>query len=366
MKILVIPDSFKGSLSAKEVALAIKKGIQRARGNIDLITLLPFSDGGEGFLETLAPALEAEIISGNTVNALGKKIKAQFGWIETTKTGIIEFAQASGLTLVGELNPLLATSFGTGTQILELLNKGAKKIIIGLGGSATNDGGLGICLALGIKFLDVNGTEILTPDKLYTLHYIDLQFLDEKVKTLELLFACDVKNPLTGPNGATTIFGPQKGVDEKSHVILEAGLLRLSEVLETQFQIKINDIEGSGAAGGVCAPLFCILKSEIKSGFNLLSNEFNLRHIIKESDLIITGEGCLDMQSFNGKLIGNLVDICDEYFKNVLIICGESKYTPNKSNIKTLNITSKNTSKIESIQNAKTYVEEKIYGYLIV
>jgi len=366
MNILIIPDSFKGSLSAKEVSFSIKKGIEKARGSQDKITMLPFSDGGEGFLDTIAPILNAEMITKETVNPLGEKINAQYGWVEHSKTGIIEFAQASGLTLIKELKPLIATSYGTGIQLKELINKGAQKIIIGLGGSATNDGGLGLCRALGIKFLDDENQEINTPNNLSRLQQIDISEIKKISKNVELIFACDVTNPLTGPNGATTVFGPQKGVDSNSHSILESGLKHLSEILKSQFKIDVNTIEGSGAAGGANVILQCFLKSSIISGFKLLANEYNLPELIKKSDLVITGEGCSDTQSFNGKLIGNLTDMCGIYNKNLVIICGESKVDPKKDNIKILNITSKNTTKTESLLHTKTYVEKKIYDFLIV
>lgn len=304
MRVLIVPDSFKGSLSATAVAEAIRSGWQRVRPQ-DEIKLIPIADGGEGTVEALLTAVGGEKVDCVVRGPLGRPVQAFYGLLDEGRTAVIEMAAASGLHLVpvAERNPLLTTTSGTGQLIKAALDRGCRRLIIGIGGSATNDGGTGMATALGARFLDQEGRE-LPPGggALVNLWQVDLSGLDPRIKEVEILVACDVTNPLIGPQGASRIYGPQKGATAEQVEILEAGLTRLAKVVEEELGVAIADLPGAGAAGGLGGGLVAFLGARLQPGFPLIARQCRLQEWIDWAELVITGEGQLDGQSVYGKV----------------------------------------------------------------
>ena len=304
MKVLVAPDSFKGSLTALEAAESIKKGIKKFDAQIE-VDLLPLADGGEGTVQSLVDAANGEIIRKEVTGPLGKKVEAFYGLLTAQNTAVIEMAAASGLPLVPEAkrNPLKTTTYGTGELIAAALDKGVKKIIIGIGGSATNDAGVGMAQALGAKITDKNGNQLdYGGESLAEIDKIDLSTLDPRLKEVEILAACDVDNPLYGKNGAAYVYAPQKGAEQKMVKILDENLRKFNQIVLEELNINSNKIPGAGAAGGLGAGLAVFLKAELKSGIEIILNSLDFEEKLKDVDLLITGEGRLDGQSINGKV----------------------------------------------------------------
>ena len=318
MKILIIPDSFKGCLSAKQVANAIEKGILDIFPDVE-VEKLPFSDGGEGAIDILAAKNLGSLITIKTENALGKKMKAKYLLFNNKKSAWIELSQASGIMHINEnqRNILRASTYGTGLLIKHALDSGCQEIILGVGGSATNDAASGIFQALGGSLLDIKKKQIEKGGaELSRLTSI----IDPKInRSVTWKIACDVVNPLIGENGASAIYGPQKGASEDEIEILENSLLNFSKVIKKHFGRSISKIKGGGAAGGVAAGMFGFFNAKLSSGFTILSEIFNLESQIKSADLIFTGEGKIDSQSLNGKLIGKLGGMAKE--NKIPIIC---------------------------------------------
>jgi len=320
MQILVVPDSFKESLSAKEVADAIARGIHSVDPEIT-VKQLPFSDGGEGALDLLQNLFEGELITTNTIDAMGRSIKAPYFRFTYRKAAWIELSQASGLAQieVDKRNPLLASTYGTGLQIRHALDHGAEEIYLGIGGSATNDGGTGILSALGGLFSDKEGEMLLPGGGLLTeLDHIDV----EAIPQFQLKVACDVSNPLLGKQGATAVYGPQKGVTPEMEAQLEAGLANLSKHIELLTQKSVAEVPGAGAAGGCAAGLHGLLGAELVSGFELLAELSHLELEIKEADLVITAEGRIDGQSLEGKLPVGVAKLAKKHHKPVVVLAG--------------------------------------------
>lgn len=305
MNILVAPDSFKGSLTAMEVAENIKKGIKRADSKIK-VKLLPMADGGEGTVQALVDATQGEIIQAEVLGPLGNKVQAFYGLLGDKKTAVIEMAAASGLPLVPERkrNPLKTTTYGTGQLIASALDQGVEKIIIGIGGSATNDAGVGMAQALGAQILDAAGNQIgFGGGSLDQIAKIDLANLEPRLKKVEILTACDVDNPLFGKNGAAYVYGPQKGADSKMVKKLDQNLYYFNQKLIEELGKNINKISGAGAAGGLGAGLLAFLEADLKAGIEIILELLNFEKQLENVDLVITGEGCLDAQSLNGKVV---------------------------------------------------------------
>ncbi|MFP4199624.1 MAG: glycerate kinase [Halanaerobium sp.] len=303
MKILVAPDSFKGSLTAMEVAENIRRGIHKADSRID-VDLLPMADGGEGTVQSLVDATDGEIIKKEVTGPLGNKVEAFYGLLGDGKTAVIEMAAASGLPLVpeGKKNPLKTTTYGTGELIASALEHGVKKIIIGIGGSATNDAGVGMAQALGAEILDENGGQIaFGGGNLDQIEEINLDSLDYRLKDVEILVACDVDNPLYGENGAAYVYAPQKGADSEMVEILDQNLRHFNQIAIKELNKDTNQIPGAGAAGGLGAGLVAFLDAELKAGVDIVLNIINFENRLKDVDLVITGEGMLDGQSIYGK-----------------------------------------------------------------
>ncbi|GAE27728.1 glycerate kinase [Halalkalibacter wakoensis JCM 9140] len=303
MKIVVSPDSYKGSLSSIEVSKSMKKGIQKAISNAE-IKLMPLADGGEGTLDTLVTSTNGEFISEEVQGPLGDAVIARWGLLDSGRTAIIEMAEASGLTLIPKekLNPLEASTYGTGQLIKSALNKGCKKIILGIGGSATNDGGSGMVAALGVKLLDSQGQELKPGGgSLSQLDRISIDQLDQRIYQTEFIVASDVSNPLCGPEGASYIFGPQKGATPEMVTTLDQGLKQYAEKIKQYLSKDILNEPGAGAAGGLGAGLITFLNASIKPGIEIILDLLEFEKDVINADLVITGEGKTDIQTSFGK-----------------------------------------------------------------
>ncbi|MBF2458326.1 glycerate kinase family protein [Listeria seeligeri] len=327
MKVLIAPDAFKESASAMQVAEAIKTGWQKARPN-DTIQLFPVSDGGEGLLEVLKETCKLKMYQAEVTRLDGKKILASYGILTEQKTAIIESASAIGLDFIpaDKRNPALMTSFGVGELILATLDQDIEKIIIGLGGSGTNDGGAGLLQALGVKLLDKNKNHIQPGGiHLKKLDQIDITQLDPRLKEISIQIASDVTNPLLGENGATRVFGPQKGATQEMLGELEKSMTIYGEKLDIFAARKISLIEGSGAAGGIAAGLIAIQNAEIVSGADLVIELSGLKKQLANTDLVIIGEGRIDAQSMMGKIPVRVAAEAKKAGVSVLAIAGSTR-----------------------------------------
>jgi len=324
MKIVIAPDSFKESLSALEAAESIEKGFKRVIPNAEYVKV-PMADGGEGTVQSLVDATRGEIISKTVTGPLGDPVDAFFGILGNKRTAVIEMAAASGLHLVPaeKRNPLVTTTKGTGELIAAALDHGVNHIIIGIGGSATNDGGAGMAKALGARLLDKNGMEIGEGGgALYHLASINLSEFDPRLATIKIEVACDVDNPLTGEKGASAIFGPQKGATLEMIAELDKNLGHFAAVVERDLGKKINDVPGAGAAGGLGGGLLAFLPSELKRGVEIVIEATGLAHIVKDADLVITGEGKIDGQTIFGKTPIGVAKTAKKYGVPVVGIAG--------------------------------------------
>ncbi|KYH13404.1 glycerate kinase [Staphylococcus kloosii] len=303
-KIVIAPDSFKESMTAIEVANAIETGFSHVFPNSTVFDKIPMADGGEGTTEALVNALNASYRKVSVQNPINKMITASYGYSHETNTAIIDMASASGLDLIAEedKNPLITTSYGTGQLINDALEQGAKHIILGIGGSATNDGGAGMLSALGCKFLDSENQPLNAGGAaLAKLSHIDTSNLNHKLKHTSIEVACDVTNPLLGIYGASEIYGRQKGATEEMVKQLDAALTRYHEVIEQQLNVSVKDIEGAGAAGGLGAGLLAFLNANLAKGIDIVLKDTQFKERVKDADLVITGEGKMDYQTIYGK-----------------------------------------------------------------
>lgn len=303
MQILISPNSFKHSLDATDAALAIQKGFLQSKLDCTC-TCFPIGDGGDGTGTLIIDHFKGEIIESLVHDALGREIGASFGLIDGGKTAVIEMANASGIRLLQseELNPLLATSYGTGEQIKVALEKGVKKLIIAMGGSATVDGACGILKALGIRFLDKEGEELMSlPENLIDLDFIDFSLLDKRIQDCEVIVLCDVDNLLLGDEGAAAIFGPQKGASPDDVKKLNKALSKLSEVTLKQTGKDMASIKHGGTAGGAAAGLYAFLNAELVNGIDYFLELTDFSSSLEKADLVITGEGSIDEQTLQGK-----------------------------------------------------------------
>ena len=303
MRVLVASDSYKGSLSSLKVGEAVSDGIRRVFPEA-LIRIIPIADGGEGTVQTLIYSGGGEYLQRMVTSPLGDEIEAFMGMLPD-KTAVIEMAAASGLPLVpqAQRNPLLTTTKGTGELIKYALEEGAQHILIGIGGSATNDGGAGMAQALGVKFLDIKGQE-LPPGggSLINLHRIDTSGLDSRISKVKITVICDVDNPLCGERGASAVYGPQKGATPEMVSLLDEALAHYAKIIQEQFGTSILEIPGAGAAGGLGGGLLAFTKAELKSGTEAVLNTIRFDEILSEYDIVITGEGKIDAQSAYGKV----------------------------------------------------------------
>ncbi|MCF8778743.1 glycerate kinase [Vibrio sp. IRLE0018] len=303
MKIVIAPDSYKESLTAMDVAIAIEKGFKQVLPDAHYVKL-PMADGGEGTVQSMVDATGGTIIEHTVTGPLGQNVDGFFGLLGEGKTAVIEMAAASGLHLVSpELrNPLITTTLGTGELIKAALDHGVEHIIVGIGGSATNDGGIGMAQALGIKLLDAHGNALgHGGGELAKLATIDCSQLDSRLAQVRLEVACDVDNPLCGTKGASAVFGPQKGATPEMVTILDENLAHYATVIKQQLGVDVRDMAGAGAAGGMGAALLGLLNAELRPGIEIVMDAVRLDEIVADADLVITGEGRIDSQTIHGK-----------------------------------------------------------------
>lgn len=324
MNILVAPDSFKDSLSASEASRIISEAISALIPSAS-IRQIPISDGGEGLLEALLTPLQGTLVSVSVKDPLHRTIEASYGLVDQGKTAIIEMATASGLELLSieERNPLITSTYGTGELIKNALDKGCTKIIIGLGGSATNDGGIGMIKALGGLFLDQYNQEIADGGgALSTLHSIDLSGLDKRLQQVAIVCACDVDNPLTGPSGASYVYAKQKGASDNMLAVLDSNLSNYATVIKATLNKDLEHISGTGAAGGTAMGLLAFLDATLTPGIALITELLHLEKHIKEAQLVVTGEGKIDIQTLHGKTIMGIASLAKKHSIPVLVFTG--------------------------------------------
>ncbi len=324
LRILVAPNAFKESLTAMEAAEAISRGLlkvfPRAR-----ITQLPIADGGDGTLEAVVEGTDGRILRARVVDPLGKKISAEYGLTGDGKTAVIEMSRASGLALVPppQRNPMLTTSYGTGQLIHAALRRGVKDIILGIGGSATVDGGIGALQALGFLFLDRRGNPVgWGGNGLKSVARIDRQKINPLLKQTRILVACDVDNPLVGPRGAAAVFGPQKGATAAMVRQLDQSLGKLGRIIHQTTGQDVSLYPGTGAAGGIAGGFMGLLGAELRPGSDLVFDLLKVRRHVPQADLILTGEGQIDFQTPFGKGPGMLAKIAKDYQVPVIGIAG--------------------------------------------
>ena len=303
MKIVVAPQGFKEGLIGIEVARAIAAGIRRVWENAEIV-LLPVADGGDGTLQSLVDASGGQIISTEVEDPLGRPIVAEWGALGDGTTAVIEMARSSGLALLkpDERDPLVTTTFGVGQLMLEAVQRGYRKLIIGIGGSATNDGGAGMAQAIGAKLLDSNGNDLDRGGAaLLEIDRIDTTGIDTAVASTEIEVACDVNNPLCGPTGASEIFGPQKGADRQMVALLDKALARFSEVITRDIGRNVADTPGAGAAGGLGAGLMAFTQATLRPGADIVMDALDVEECLQGASLVIVGEGQIDKSTIFNK-----------------------------------------------------------------
>lgn len=324
MRVVVAPDSFKESLSANNAVAAIASGI-RTVDQTATIVCIPMADGGEGTVEALVAATSGKLISVASVDALNRPIESFYGVLGDGKTAVIEMAAASGLELLApaERNPLITSTYGTGLLLKAALEAGFREITIGIGGSATNDGGAGMAQALGFKLLDKNGKSIgLGGGSLANLFKIDRSEVHPLLASVKITIACDVQNPLVGPTGATAVYGPQKGATPEMIGLLEHGMTHYSRILQQEFGVNYSKTPGDGAAGGLGAGLMTFCGAQMRSGFELISELTDLEKQISRADLVFTGEGKIDSQTAYGKTISGIARLCKKHRVPLIALAG--------------------------------------------
>ncbi|NVD08608.1 glycerate kinase [Vibrio sp. JPW-9-11-11] len=324
MKIIIAPDSYKESLTAMEVATAIENGFKQVLPSASYIKL-PMADGGEGTVQSLVDATGGRIINTAVTGPLGLPVDGFYGLLGDGSTAVIEMAAASGLHLVSpsQRNPLLTTTYGTGELVKAALDAGAKHIIVGIGGSATNDGGMGMAQALGARFVDSQGVELgFGGGALANLATIDLSGLDPRLQHIELEVACDVDNPLCGSDGASQVFGPQKGASAEMVAQLDANLAHYAQVIYQTNGKQVIDQPGAGAAGGLGAALMGLFAATLRPGIQIVMDAVNFSQVVKGADLVITGEGRIDSQTIHGKTPIGVARMAKQYQVPVIGIAG--------------------------------------------
>ena len=324
MKIVIAPDSFKETLSAFEVASAIESGFQNVFPEAEIIKI-PIADGGEGTVDAMVRSTNGSFEFSEVEGPMGDNTRAKWGMLGNSKTAVIEIAEACGLHLVSanKRNPMAASSYGVGQLVIAALDKGAKKIIIGLGGSATNDGGYGFLRAIGVQFLDSKGNELNGHfETLSLLSDINLSHIDKRIMNTSIEIACDVDNPLLGHQGATRVFAAQKGASNKMIEELESIMTHYYEVISGQFKSQARDQPGFGAAGGLGFGISAFSNSELKSGISIVLETLNFNQYLLDADLVITGEGRIDSQSERGKAPIGVINCANQLNCRVLVIAG--------------------------------------------
>lgn len=321
---LCAPDSFKESLTAMEAARAMAQGIENADHDAEA-RCLPMADGGEGTARALVDATGGSMRAVPVHDPLGRPVEGHFGLLADGTTAVVETAEASGLALLEakERNPLIASSYGTGELMLAAVRSGAKRIIVGLGGSATNDAGAGLLQALGVRLLDKNGNDLAHGGAaLANLTTIDISTMDPALKNVAITAACDVTNPLTGPTGASAVFGPQKGASKDDVATLDAALAHFAQVIDSQLGVAVNDVPGAGAAGGIGAALKGFLNAEFRPGIAIVIEQSGLDAAAQWADVVFTGEGSIDFQTKFGKTPAGVAETAKRHGKPVIAVAG--------------------------------------------
>lgn len=332
MRVLIAPDSFKECLDAFQVAESIKAGILRGSSHPLTIVCRPLADGGEGLLQVLLHACGGHLFLKTVTGPTGESVVAPLGLLADGKTAVVESASAAGLHLVprDRRNPLVTTTRGVGELLRYALDLGAKKIIVGLGGSATNDGGAGMAQALGICLLDKDKKE-LPPGgaALALLHAIDVTTMDVRIHEVEILGACDVTITLCGEQGASLMYAPQKGATMEQAVLLEAALLHFGRIIEMQLHVPVLSIPGGGAAGGLGAGLVAFTGATLQSGIQMVFEAYgDMEKEVACADIIFSGEGSADGQTLHGKVISGLARVASHYNKSLVVLTGRSCGSP--------------------------------------
>ena len=325
VKIVIAPQGFKGNLNSRQVGLAIENGIKRVLPGAETI-VKPMADGGEGTAQTLVEATGGRLITTKATGPLSKPVSAQWGLLGDKATAVIETAAASGLTLVPteQLNPLSTTTYGTGELILAALDHGCRELIIGIGGSATNDGGAGMAQALGVQLLDSRGMAVpFGGAALAELEHVDVSRLDPRLANCKVLLACDVTNPLCGIEGASAVYGPQKGATPEMVSHLNAALSHYADVIYRDLGVDFRNDSGAGAAGGLGMGLMVFLKAEVMSGIDMVIRSTGLTKELEDADLVFTAEGRIDSQTVRGKTPVGIARKAKEFGLPVIALAGE-------------------------------------------
>ncbi len=324
MRVLIAMDSFKGNMSSLDVAGIVEKGIRRVFKSDVYVDKVAIADGGEGTVDAIVNAHGGQFVTAEVTGPLGEKVAARYGII-LGKTAIIEMAEASGLYLIPDdrRDPLKTTTFGVGELILDAIGRGCTKIVMGIGGSATNDGGAGMAAALGVRFLTKEGREPgFGGGPLAQLDRIDASGLEQSLAGIEFLVACDVNNPLYGEKGASRVFGPQKGASPEMVEILDKNLEHYAELIKRDLNKDVGSIPGSGAAGGLGGGLMAFCNAKLSKGIDIVLDEININERISHSDVVITGEGRIDGQTAHGKVPVGVAARAKMYGKPVFAIAG--------------------------------------------
>lgn len=303
-KIVLIPDSFKGTLSSKQICEIVSAEITQQFPNCEIVSI-PVADGGEGSVDCFLSALDGEKITAMVSGPHLEKMESYFGYLPESSTAVIEMASCAGLPLVeNQKDPLGTTTYGVGELLLEAASHGVTKIILGLGGSCTTDGGCGAAAACGIKFYDEAGNSFIpTGETLSQIEHIDTYSLDPAIKTVDIVAMCDIENPMYGPEGAAYFFAPQKGATENEVKLLDEGLIHLANVIKQDLRADVATIPGTGAAGAMGAGMVAFFGAQLQMGIETVLDTVHFSEIIKDADLVITGEGKLDSQSLRGKVV---------------------------------------------------------------
>lgn len=357
MKVIVGMDSFKGSVSSVNANRSVKNGIKRVYPDA-AVKSFAMADGGEGTVETLVDGMQGSLVETTVTGPLGTKVQSSYGLVRDEQLAIIEIAAACGITLLSkeELNPGVTTTYGVGELINHGFNAGARKFIIGLGGSATNDGGVGMLQAMGYEFLGADGREIeFGGECLSQIHTINKTVASEKFRDCEFRVACDVSNILYGDKGATYVFGPQKGADSAMLKMLDDNLKHYAEITSKEMNIDITNIEGGGAAGGLGAAFHGYLNGQLESGVELIMDVLGVEEELKNANLVITGEGQLDAQTTMGKVPAGMANLAKKYNIPVIAVGGsltEDAYKLNQYGI----------DAVFSIQSSPVSIEKAMEG----
>jgi len=373
LNILICPDSFKGSLTSKEVCEAIERGFLRS-GEHFRIEKIPLADGGEGTVEALFLGGGGTLHKALVHGPLGGPVSATFLVLEDGETAVVEMAECAGLPLIppDKRNPLRTDTYGVGELMLRACELGVQKIIVGVGGSATNDAGTGALKALGIRFLDRHNRELAPGGgSLMHLHRIDTSGLSPLVEEKEIMVATDVRNPLCGNEGAARVYAPQKGAGPREVGILEEGLCRFAVVIEKTTGITITGLPGGGAAGGIAAGFHALLGARIISGIEFVMHALRLEEKIVRADLVVSGEGKVDTQTLSGKVVSGVLSLCAQHKKQVILLAGTVDYKVSRDMsakiLAVLSVVDGPCTLEEAVLRADQLVEETAYqvGHLL-